>query len=179
MVFNDSNLVPSLYAHTNSKTKAESFGTTRQNLQFVERNMSRDDYRYMKDRLSDLEIIKDELLTRDSDDNLFKVTIYLTAHEAMEFRVHIDDIIYTKLNMYASIPPEIFDDKIQILLDNIGARLAYQRSNAVDNPYQMGSFAKEIFMEETQTGRLWIDDYKIDELAVFLEWKKKLFLPTK
>lgn len=178
MIFGDSNLTPSLYAHTSNKLKAESFGTTRQNLQLVERSMPRDDYRYMKDKLSDLEIIKDELMTRDSDNNPFKVTIYLTSHEAMEFRIHIDDIIFAKLNMYSAIPPEIFDDTVKELLDNIGASTAYQISNTVADPSSMGIFSKEIYMEEQKTGRLWIDDYKIDELAVFLEWKKRLFLST-
>lgn len=170
-------LAPSLYAYTDKKDIAKEFGCTRKGLRKFVKLMEHDQFRSMKNELRNLEIIPEELITRNEAGEMITVRIYATGAEIIDFRGHIDGIATVLLGL-STVDPNVFTKEMKELLDAFGYTDTFKATHDpgfVDNPFLPGFGFEDLYSPKLWNGGKYvIDEY---ELFVIHRWST-FFDPT-
>lgn len=167
-------LVPRLYAFTNKEAVAEEFREARKGLRRLVKTMTKEEFRNMRDKLSSLYIIPEELITRDETGGITKVKIYATQGEVMEFRSHVDAIATVCLGQ-VSMDTSIFVDDLREALCRMGMQACYDAWTS-SGYCQRFQYSYDINFEEVFQPRLWVGNYQLDEFQLFVRhWRRTFF----
>lgn len=159
-------LAPKLYAFTDKGAVAEEFREARKGLRRLTKDVRKEEFRDMRDKLSSLYIIPEELTTRDESGKITKVKIYATQGEVMDFRTHADAIATLYLGM-VSMDTSIFVDDLREVLCRLGMQACYDAWNS-SGYCQRFPYSHDINFEEVFQPRLWVGNYCLDEFQLFV-----------
>lgn len=159
-------LEPSLYSFTDKKAVADEFAESRKGLRRLTKDVTPDEFRDMRDKLGSIYIIPEELTTRDNRGKKAKIKIYATAEEIIDFRAHSDAIATLMLSMYA-VDTSVFVDDLKEVLDAMGMNGCYAARDYPGCDARFG-YCDSVNFEEVFQPRLWVGNYCLDELYVFV-----------
>lgn len=147
-------LEPLFYGYTKDRDRANQFKNIRSKLRLIVKNVKKDEYRDLKLKVPQAEIIPHEFITRGTIGTQ-KAYQLCTEREITEFLIHKEEILLRYLSEGPKIPIEIWNDDIREYLKTAGYSDMLKFSDDIIDNFDLDSLVG-------------FDKFRIDELSLFL-----------